>query len=65
MNARNDTLLKVKTPDIFYIIIFPAQSVPAPNIQWELNKYKLMVTTITSLRQTHRLKNQVLSPYAF
>lgn len=65
LNAWNTTRAKVGTPEIFDIIIYSAQSAPVPSTQWELNKYKWMMTMITSLRHTHRLTNQLLSPYAF
>lgn len=65
MNAKNSTLVKVRTLEILYIIIFSAQSTPVPSTQWELNKYKLMMAMISSLRHLRKLKNQVLNPYAF
>lgn len=52
----NNTLVKVRTLEIFYLITFifsSAQSASMQNSQWELNKYKSMVMIITVLRYTY------------
>ena len=51
------------TLEMFQIIISSAQSGPVPNTQWELNKHKLMMMMITSLRHTPFEKSVIKSTY--